>query len=154
MEDYKNNIQLFKKISDELEFLILKFPKEKREEVIFDKWSLKNIVSHLNHWMTHDIDCLTSLLNGQIPFWEPDVEVFNAKGIDQRKNIPWDVIFSEFVGLKGKLIELYESIDENFINKKIWPDKNQTPLRFLDDDINHWRDEHINQLESYYLNSK
>jgi hypothetical protein len=33
MEDYKNNIQLFKKISDELEFLILKFPKEKREEV-------------------------------------------------------------------------------------------------------------------------
>lgn len=149
MEDYKNKIQLFKNISEELESLILKFPDEKREEIIFDKWSLKNVVSHLNHWMIHDIDCLTSLLNGQIPFWEPDVEVFNARGVDQRKNLSWDEIFSEFVELKCKLIDVFEKVDEKMVNIKIWPDKNETAIKILDDDIYHFRYEHVTQLTDY-----
>lgn len=154
MKNYKVKVQDFKKIADNLETLILDFPEDKRENIIFDRWSLKDVISHLNHWMVHDIDCLTALLDGKVPFWESDVETFNTRGIEKRRDLTWNKVFNEFLMLKKKLINLYESIDGHLINERIWPDRNQTPLRFVEDDIKHWKGEHLAQLEGYLLKNK
>ena len=151
MKNYSELLNEFTKISEELDNLIQKFSSERREEVVFDKWSLKNVVSHLNHWMIHDLDCLNVLLNGKVPYWEPDVEEFNRKGVEARSNNNWDQVYTEFVELKNKLLTLYKEIPEDLRNKRIWPDKNETPTRFLEEDIQHWRDEHITSLNNFFI---
>jgi len=150
MSDFNKKLLEFKEIALILEGLIIKFPINKREEIVFDKWSLKNVVSHLNHWMKHDIDCLEATTKGVVPYWEPDVEEFNRKGVEARKNNSWEEVYSEFAKLKTELIELYGSISPELQNKKIWLDSNHTPIRFLEDDIKHWRDEHIKGLNNFY----
>lgn len=149
MEEYNRHLTKFKEIEDKLQILILKFPANRREEIIFDKWSLKNVVSHLSHWMDHDIFCLNSFLNNIEPFWEPNVEEFNSKGVETRKDKKWEEVFSEFVELKSKLLNLYSKIPSNLVNKKIWEDHNETPLSFLNEDVIHWQNEHIKQLEEF-----
>ncbi len=150
MKSYSELLDEFKEISAELEKLIIKFPKEKVEITVFDKWSLKNVVSHLNHWMEHDILCLESLQNGIVPFWEPDVEEFNRKGVEARKDYSWDIVFKEFLDLKAKLINIFKNLELDLENARIWPDKNETPRRFLEEDIKHWRDEHIKSLNDFF----
>lgn len=150
MKSYFGLLDEFKKISDELENLIQKFPSDRREEIVFDKWSLKNVVSHLNHWMKHDIDCLNALLNEQVPYWEPNVEEFNRKGVCLRSNNSWNQVYLEFIELKQRLLDLYSNYPEYLRNNKIWPDKNETPAKFLEEDINHWRDEHVVSLNDFF----
>ena len=152
MNDYSTLLNIFKGISDELDDLIQKFPPEKREEIVFDKWSLKNVVSHLNHWMIHDIDCLENLLRGSEPYWEPDVEDFNQKGVEVRKNKSWDEIYSEFLELKEKMVTLYKELPVDLRAKKFWTDRHENPTEFLKEDINHWRDEHVVSLNNFYKN--
>ncbi len=150
MKSYSELLDEFTKISEELDILIRKFPAERREEIIFDKWSLKNVVSHLNHWMVHDLDCLNALLANKVPYWEPEVEEFNRKGVEARSNNNWDQVYFEFVELKNKLLNLYKEIPEDLRYKRIWPDKNETPEKFLEEDIKHWKDEHIYGLNKFF----
>jgi hypothetical protein len=150
MKNYPELLYEFKNISLELENLIQKFPSERREEIIFDKWSLKNVVSHLNHWMIHDIDCLENLIQGKEPFWEPDVEEFNQSGVEARRNKSWDEIYSEFIDLRKKTIDLYTKLPTVLQNKKFWNNKNETPTEFLKEDNAHWRDEHIASLNDFF----
>ncbi len=147
MENYRELLQKFKYVKQQVKDLIDQFPENKREEILFDKWSLKDVVAHLNHWMVHDIDCLENLLKGEEPYWEPDVEEFNTKGVNARKDKSWDELYVEFTGLIEKLTKLYENLPEELQNKKIWKDKDETPLKFLEEDIHHWEGEHIPALE-------
>lgn len=151
MKSYSSLLDEFTKISEELDYLIQKFPPKQREEIVFDKWSLKNVVSHLNHWMIHDLDCLNALLANKVPYWEPEVEEFNRKGVEERSNNSWEQVYLEFVELKNNLLNLYKEIPEDLRYKKIWLDKNETPTRFLEEDIKHWRDEHITSLNDFYI---
>jgi len=148
MKKYQEELNKFVEIEEKLEGLIESYPAEKREEILFDKWSLKDVVAHLNHWMIHDIDCLENLLRGDEPFWEPDVEEFNQRGVEERKNRPWDELYSEFIGLIKQLASLYKNLPEDLQNKRFWKDKTETPLTFLREDINHWEAGHIPFLES------
>ncbi len=150
MGNYLELINTFNEVDKKLDNLIQKFPSERREEVVFDKWSLKNVVSHLNHWMVHDLDCLNALRDNKVPYWEPDIEEFNRKGVEARSNNNWEQVYSEFVELKNKLLNLYKEIPEDLRNKKIWPNKNETPEKFLKEDIKHWRDEHIFGLNKFF----
>ncbi len=149
MKSYSELLDEFKKISDEFGTLTQKFPAEKREEIVFDKWSLKNVISHLNHWMIHDIDCLNALLDNKVPYWEPNVEEFNQKGVILRSNNSWNQVYLEFVDLKQRLIDLYSNYPEYLRNDRIWPDKSETPTRFLEENIKHWRNEHIVSLNDF-----
>jgi hypothetical protein len=154
MKSYPDLLLDFEKVSDKLTKLIQFFPVSKIEDVVFDKWSLKNVVSHLNHWIIHDIDCIKSLIAGKVPHWEPDIEVFNTRGVDKRRDLNWDIIFNEFLKLKNELLNLYKNLGEEYRHKKIWPDKNETPYKFLNEDIKHWQGEHISQLEEYFKKNK
>lgn len=146
MQSYSKLLGEFVKVSEELDNLIQKFPPERREEIIFDKWSLKNVVSHLNHWMVHNINCLECLIRSKIPYWQPDIDEYNQQGIETRKDWSWEKVYLEFTDLKEKQILSYENLPREFQEKKFWEDRKYTPAIFLDQDITHWRDEHIISL--------
>lgn len=150
MDSYSELLNKFKKISNELDNMIQKFPSERRDEVVFDKWSLKNVVSHLNHWMTHNINCLEALKQGKTPYWQPDTDEYNRQGVEKRKDLKWEDVYSEFLTLKDKQISSYKSLPRELYEKKFWDERRHTPLSFLSNDISHWKDEHIKALNNFF----
>ncbi len=148
MKDYNELLENFKKIQKRVKDLVDRYPPEKREQIIFDKWSLKDVLAHLNHWMVHDVDCLEHLLRDEEPFWEPDLEEFNRRGIDARKDKSWEELYLEFNRLAEKISLLYEQLPKGLQNKRFWMNRNETPIKFLEENISHWEGEHIPSLES------
>lgn len=146
----KTELGTFKNIQTEMIMLFNAFPADRRTDLLFDKWSLKNIVAHLNGWMVHDIECLNALLENREPFWEPDVDEFNNKGVEDRKHHSWETIHHEFVDLSTKLIGIYEALPDEVWDMPIWRGKSETAKKFLEEDIAHWGNEHLADLKEKY----
>src|SRR6266404_433618 len=138
MNKYSGLLAEFKLVKTEVKNLICRFPAENREEFLFDKWSLKDVVAHLNHWMVHDIKCLEDLKNGKKSYWEPDVDDYNKKGVEARKDMSWEELYEEFDDLQKRLILLYENIPEKLYEVDIFDDHKENTFTFLRGDIEHW----------------
>lgn len=139
----QDKIDQLKKVRADILHFASQYPADKREIAIFDKWSLKDVIAHLSNWIVHDIDCLEALKEGREPYWEPDVDEFNARGVKERKSKSWNEIFDEFGNLSQKLVEIYEKLPDDLWEKDIWKGRGQTAKRFLHEDIEHWRNEHL-----------
>lgn len=143
----KEKIDEFIALRDQTKKLITDFPAESRLLTLFDQWSLKDIVAHLSNWMFHDIECLQSFLSGVEPYWEPDVNGFNLKGILVRKNMSWNEAFDEFMDLGKKLEKIYKNFPEHRWDELIWKKHSETARKFIDEDIAHLKDEHLGDLK-------
>ncbi len=143
-----DKIKEFGEVRQELIEKIACFPPDQRTQTLFDKWSLKDVLAHLNHWIEHDINCLEALKRGEEPIWEPDVDIFNAQGVDKRKSQTWEEVYKEFEGQGEKLLGLYQSLPDGLWNKEFWQNREETPATFLKENIDHWRGEHLPQLAS------
>ncbi len=148
MKKYQTEIDKLQEIHNKVKSLIDQYSPEKRELLIFDKWSLKDVVAHLSAWMEDDLKALDNLMEGKKSYWEPDVEEFNERGVESRKSKLWEEIYFEFTSLIDKLIDLYRNLPVELQNKKVWQDREETAMKFLEEDINHWEEEHIPSLES------
>lgn len=145
-------IEKFNSVRDEFISLADRFPEEKRLDILFSDWSLKDVVSHLSNWMVHDIDCLTALKEGREPYWEPEIEEFNKKGIEARKGKNWEEIYKEFIDLGNELSSLYKTLPDNLWGKPIWKGRNETAMKFLEEDIDHLQNEHLPELKEKLVN--
>jgi hypothetical protein len=144
----KEKIEKFKDVTQQITTLIRNCSQSQRDSVLFDKWRLKDLVAHLSNWMAHDIECLTALKENREPYWEPDVDEFNAKGIEARKELDWNVVYEEFINLIQRLINTYETMPAGLWEKPIWTKyKDQTPCKFLEDNISHWQNEHLEDIK-------
>ena len=139
-------IQEFIKIRNEVVSTINSFSKEKRLVVLFDQWSLKDVIAHLSNWMVHDIDCIKALRENREPYWEPEVDKFNRKGFEARKDKDWTEVYKEFIDLGNQLIDLYKTLPDNLWDKPIWLNKSETAQKFLEENISHWKTEHLGSL--------
>lgn len=142
-------LQEFKRLYKETKGVIDAFPRKKRKEVLFDRWSLKDVVAHLNHWAEHDLACLKALKKDKEPFWAPDVDEYNNKGVQARKEKNWKDIYGEFNLLLGKVINEYETLPKDLWNRRFWKNREFTPLKFLKIDVDHYKNEHLPQLRKY-----
>ncbi len=140
-------IEEFNSVSQKITQILENFPSESRTKILFDKWSLKDVIAHLNNWMVHDIDCLTALKENREPYWEPDVDEFNRKGTEERKGIVWGSLLTEFLTLKNTLLNIYKTLPNDLWDKPIWKDKHENARLFLEEDINHWKGEHLGVLK-------
>jgi hypothetical protein len=140
------------------EFVIIKgeminifneWPEQYRLKPLFDKWSLKDVVAHLSNWMIHDIECLNGLKQGTEPYWEPSTEEFNLKGVSSREGYKWDKVYSEFVNKGEELEEIYNTMPEGLWDVPIWRGYGLTARKFLQADIDHWKNEHLVQMRKY-----
>ena len=137
----------FEKTVRQLNKLITSFPTNKRTMVLFDKWSAQDIIAHLNNWIIHDIKCLNCLKANQEPCWEPDIDVFNSKGVRERQPNNWEEIHQEFKSLSNSLIQEYKELDDKYWNRPIWKNRQLTPATFIIEDITHWN-QHMKDIEA------
>lgn len=142
-------IQEFKSLYKEIKKVVDKFPQDKREEILFDKWSLKDVIAHLNHWAVHNLMCFKALKEGGKPYWAPDIDEYNEQGVQIRKNRTWNDVYNEFNTLLPQIILDYETLPQDLWNKRFWENRKFTPLKFLEIDINHYKNEHLPQLKKY-----
>ncbi|MEK7524988.1 MAG: hypothetical protein AAB548_01290 [Patescibacteria group bacterium] len=147
MSKYSDLIEKTENVRNRVRDLVDHFPPEKREEILYDRWSLKDVVAHLNTWMIHDVGCLESLMKGIEPYWEPDVDEFNERGVSARRDKSWEDVYVEFVLLMEKLNRIYRQLPEDLFEMKIWKDHDETAVKFLEGEITHWEGEHIPLLE-------
>jgi hypothetical protein len=144
---YNKKISEFKSLIEKTIEYINKFPENMRETMIFDAWTLKDVVAHLNHWAQHDLNCLYALKNDEEPYWAPDVDLYNQEGVTARKNNSWEEVYTEFKKLTESVISELENLPDELWNKKFWSDRRFTPKLFLDIDIDHYKNEHLPELE-------
>jgi|GEM_PF-2492785 len=137
----------FKKIYKETKDLVNEFPQEKREEILFDKWSLKDVLAHFSNWVEHDLSCFRALEEGKEPFWVPNIDEYNKQGVLDRENKKWEDIYAEFSMLFNQLIIKYETLPENLWGEKFWGSREFTPRKFLEGDIKHLGKDHLPQLK-------
>lgn len=142
----QKRIEEFKKARFNLHQAIDSFPKDKREEILFGKWSLKDIVAHISGWDLITIKTLKSIEKSKTPGWIGSVYEFNRNSVEKRKKWNWQKVYKEFVELGGKITNEYEGIPEDLWNKKAWKSRSFTPKKFLEIDIKHYRDEHLPQI--------
>ena len=150
-----DHIKQLEKIRDSLLQAISGFPESKRNEFLFDKWNLKDVIAHLNNWMVHDINCLNAVKENRIPRWEPSTDEFNMRGTLERKSLSWDQLCQEFTKLSSYLIKIYKEYPPNLLSAKIWPDHSyETPFTFTKSNIDHWQLELENILSKSNVQHK
>lgn len=147
MLKHKDLLKKFIEVKQEVKNLVDKFPESSREEILFDKWSLKDVLAHLNHWMENDLGALENLVNGKKSYWYPDVEQFNTDGVSKRKERSWEEVYNEFVTLMKELESKYDNLDSSLFEADLWQNHKGTPYDSVNIDIGHWEKEHIPSLK-------
>lgn len=69
----------FKKVREEFIKIINKFPRNKREEILFDKWNLRQVLAHMQRWDNCLSDNVEYLLKGKEPPFYGKVDDFNTE---------------------------------------------------------------------------
>lgn len=129
----------------ELKRLLELFPKEMRERRVIPKWSLKDLVAHFTGWAVHDLEFLAALRIGEEPYREPNIDEFNDRSVQARKNRSWEEVYEEFVTSYLRLLEAYQALPSPLWKKKFRHDQTLTPEENLQEDIEHLG-EHLAQI--------
>lgn len=141
-------IEKFIKARGKLLKTIDSFPEEKQEKILFDKWNLKDMMTHLDGWANYQLETLKQFKNGinlEIP--HNLKESINESFVAERASWVWDRVYDEFLKASQDLINEYESLPERLWEKKIWNDKETTPKEFIQIEISHYENTHEPQIQ-------
>lgn len=144
----ENLIEEYKKARKNLIKTIEKVPENKKEEILLDEWSLKNLISHLSGWAEYQVDILEEFKKGNQAEKEKGLKnSINIDFVEKRKNLTWNEVYNEFLELSDKLIKSYESLPENLWNKKIYREKDIAAADFIEIEITHYNNTHVPQIK-------
>ncbi len=142
----QNLIKEFAEARKALIAALNKFPKEKIEEKLFDKWSLKEVVAHFTGWDRYFTQAVKLLKQKKtMPFWE-SVRDFNENSVKRAVRVDWKKIYQEFVKVGDKFIEEYQKIPSELANRLFWKNKKYTPLDFLKINIGHYKNNQTKEI--------
>ena len=123
------------------------FPKGKRELILFDKWSLKDILVHLTGWAKYQTKTLKEIQKGKSAETLPNLKsLINEDFVDERKNLSWERVYQDFSTATQKLVNEYRRLPEKFWQKKVYQDKATTVADFIQIEINHYQKTHGPQI--------
>lgn len=130
--------------------LVDRFPNNKREKILFDKWSLKDILVHLTGWANHQIETLIKLKAGKKVVIQNNLkDSINENLVFTKGNLSWKVVYNDFLETSNELISHYQNLPRNLWDKKIWEEKETTPRKYIEIEINHYKETHGPQIEKY-----
>ena len=148
MKNISKLIKEFKKAREGLIVLIDQFPKDKRKETLFDKWSLKDIIIHLTGWAEHQQETLKALKTKRESISPQNLKnLINTDLVSKKARTDWTTLYNKFVKISGQLIAEYEDLPKELWKKKIWKDKDTTPVEYVKIEINHYKNTHGTQIE-------
>lgn len=124
------------------------FPKEKRELILFDQWSLKDILVHLTGWAKYQIKTLKEVQKGKLAETLPNLKsLINENLVAKRKKSSWERIYQEFLMASQKLVKEYRQLPNQFWQKKVYKNKATTVADFIQIEIKHYQKTHGPQIE-------
>lgn len=127
------------------------FPLDKREQILFDKWSLKQILIHIAGWNNCIADNVAFLKENKEPPFYGKVDDHNKQSITNGKNWSWDKTRSEFEKSFRRICAEYSTLPENLWNRRFWAKKNSTPEKFLKIVTKHYQKEHLPEIQAHLL---
>lgn len=123
------------------------FPIENRESAVFDKWNLKDILSHLSGWAKYQADILEQFRKeGKAESTEGLKASINTDFVTQRKRWSWNRVYQEFLKLSENLVKEYENLPKELWKNKVYGDKETTVSDFIKIEINHYTNTHGKQI--------
>jgi hypothetical protein len=118
-----------------------------------DDLTVKDILSHLTRWEAELVKLLWQVRQGLIPttahFSGEEVDVINARWLEEDRSRPLDRILSDFHGVRNQTIRRVESFSDDQLNDgKRYPWLKGRALRewIASDSFEH-EQEHINQIQ-------
>jgi hypothetical protein len=151
-ENIPERIAELAQIINDTKEVVNQYPPEVREQLLFDQWSLKDILAHFSGWNWLTIRDLARLKSGEtIDEWihtDEQLNEFNRIEVEQRKNRPWDEIYTEFVDSCDQLLLAYKGLSAVQWEAQFGPDADSTPKRSLLIDIEHMGDIHLPELKN------
>lgn len=136
-------LEILKVAHDELVDLAKKFPPDKRNTILFNKWSLHDILAHISAWNKIDAYHTERVRDGKNFEWIYDVDKFNEDEIEKRRHWVWNKIFEEFNQSGKYLIEIFQNLPDDVWDRTCGPDSKFSPQRFFEAQIKHYRDAHL-----------
>ncbi len=128
---------------EELIDLVKKFPSDKREVALFDRWSLKDMLAHFSGWNTLDTYHTECVRDGENFEWIYDEDAFNAEEVAKRKNLNWEEVFEEFDQSGKRMVEVFKTLPDDAWDRKCGPDGKYSPRSFLESHVEHYNESHI-----------
>jgi len=147
----KDLITEFQKASKLFVDTINKFPIEKRETILFDQWSLKDILAHILGWHKLFLINLSNLTNDNAPVDWGKIDEFNRKNVSRNQSSSFSSIFQDLKKTDQELIKQLESLTLQNWQKKFWPNRTYTPQKILEIEIKHYLHTHIPQINNFKL---
>ncbi|MFA6519160.1 MAG: ClbS/DfsB family four-helix bundle protein [Candidatus Shapirobacteria bacterium] len=144
-----DRISQFQSASKDFFETISSFPAAKREEIIFDKWSLKDVIAHLVGWDEHFIEELDNLINNKIEksIWVT-IPNLNKNSTAKFKNDSYQNVIKTYQQTSQKLINKLRNLDKIYWDKPLFPEKkSRTPQKYLSIWIQHVTD-HLQTIKS------
>ncbi len=138
----------FKTARENLIGLVNHFPPDKREEPLFDTWSLKDILCHLTGWANHQLETLQKLKRGEKIVVHDNIKTnINENLVLKNRKQDWKTIYDDFVETSNQLIFEYDNLSKDLWRQKIWSEKETTPRDYIKIEINHYQNTHGPQIE-------
>lgn len=127
---------------------IRKFPAKDREKILFDKWSLKQILIHLTGWADYQVRTLEEFQKGEEPSI-PDrlKERINEDLVTIRGKQTWEKVYADFLKAEASLISKYKELRNKDWDRKIWKSRQTTPREFINLEIKHYKNTHCPQIQ-------
>src|SRR3989339_454114 len=108
---------------------IRNFPAKDRDKILFDKWSLKQILIHLIGWADYQVKTLEEFQEGKEPVIPDHLkESINDDLVAKKGNEAWEKVYADFLKTEASLTNRYKKLRDKDWDKKIWKGK-QTTLR-------------------------
>ena len=147
-------VQQFRNLHKELIGYVSQVGLDDRERVLFDRWSLKDVLAHITAWNKIDASGFQQAIEGQqhLSIFIPDDEMdeFNARAVEQARILPWGQVYDEFVKSGEELANAAMQLSApNWDTTTTDPKREVTLRKDFGWSIEHYRDEHIPQLRNF-----
>ena len=138
----------FQSVSKDFMKAASSFPAAKREEILFDQWSLKDVIAHLIGWDEHFIKELGNLQKNQTEksIWVtvPDQ---NKKSVAKYQKTNFEDLVKIYRQTSQKLTKILTNLPLDLQNQPLFPDKkSRTPSKYLAIWIQHLGD-HLSEVK-------
>lgn len=148
----------FKTARKNLISCVNKLPKDKRGDILFNKWSLKDILIHLTGWARYQYITLRNFRMGRELISPQNLEFsINDSLVAEKRRSHWRSIYDGFIKVSDQLIAEYEDLPQRLWGKKIWKGEKTTLKEFIAIEIRHYRNTHgpqINKVLKQYSNRR
>lgn len=140
--DFQKASELFLKTIDD-------FPVDKRETVLFDQWSLKDILAHILGWHQLFLSNLDNLQKNNLPTDWGKIDDFNHQSVSRFHSQSFSSIYQNLLNTDRELINKLLSLTPEDWQKKFWPNRTYTPQKILEIEIKHYLKTHLPQIKKF-----